>query len=402
MKKRSSKVLKIRCLTYFIFILLCSIFLFPFSTQRAVAEGESKDEAQEQLEETIREQLEHLDLDKLQEYVNSLSGNVGKDLKERLLEYIQGVDFDYGALGKDLMLLLFAKVGEMLPAFACIMAIALLSGLLNALRSGTTNTSSGEISFLILYFGALIPLLSVVTTSLSRTWLGINEMSKQMQLIFPLMLTLMSVSGGVVSAAVCRPAVAFFSTLIVSILHEVVFPFTIVIIAFSIATNFTKELKIDRFATFFKGINKWIIGISVSVFGLFFTLQGVTAATYDGVMRRAAKYAIGNGVPIIGGFLSGGFDLVVAGSILVKNALGSFAVFLMLAVIFEPLVLLISVNILLRLTAAVTQSLGDGRISKIMGDTADNLHYCTACLLLTAFLYFLCLMLMIFCTEALF
>ena len=293
-------------------------------------------------------------------------------------------------------------MAEILPAFACIMAIALLSGLLNALKSNGTATSSGEMPFLLLYLGALIPLLSVLINILSGTWSGIREMNKQMQLIFPLMLTLMAVSGGTVSAAVCKPAVAFFSTLISSILREVVFPFTIVIIVFSIAANLTKELKIDRFSAFFKGINKWVIGVSVAVFGLFFTLQGITAATYDGVVRRAAKYAIGNGVPIVGGFLSGGFDLVVAGSVLLKNALGSFAIFLMVAVLLEPLIVLISVNVLLRLTSAVTQSLGDGRISKILGDTADNLHYCTACLLLTAFLYFLCVMLLIFCTEALF
>ncbi|MBQ8429176.1 MAG: stage III sporulation protein AE [Clostridia bacterium] len=367
-----------------------------------MAEGGETDKTQVQLEEAIREQIENLDLEKLQAYVDSLSGEVGESVGNRLIEYIKGADFDYGTFGKEFLLVLFSKVAELIPAFACIMAIALLSGLLTSLKSGVTNLSSGEIPFLVLYLGSLIPLLSILITSLSKTWAGIQEMNKQMQLIFPLMLTLMAVSGGTVSAAVCKPAVAFFSTVIASILYEVVFPLTIVIIVFSIATNFTKELKIDRFAVFFKGINKWIIGVSVSVFGLFFTLQGVTAATYDGVVRRAAKYAIGNGVPIIGGFLSGGFDLVVAGTVLLKNALGSFAVFLMVVVIFEPLILLISVNVLLRLSSAVTQSLGDGRISKILGDTADNLHYCTACLLMTAFLYFLCIMLMIFCTEALF
>ena len=385
-----------------LFILLCIIFALPFSAIIVVAEGGETDKTQVQLEEAIREQIENLDLEKLQAYVDSLSGEVGESVGNRLIEYIKGADFDYGTFGKDFLLVLFSKVAELIPAFACIMAIALLSGLLTSLKSGVTNLSSGEIPFLVLYLGSLIPLLSILITSLSKTWAGIQEMNKQMQLIFPLMLTLMAVSGGTVSAAVCKPAVAFFSTVIVSILYEVVFPLTIVIIVFSIATNFTKELKIDRFAVFFKGINKWIIGVSVSVFGLFFTLQGVTAATYDGVVRRAAKYAIGNGVPIIGGFLSGGFDLVVAGTILLKNALGSFAVFLMVVVIFEPLILLISVNVLLRISSAVTQSLGDGRISKILGDTADNLHYCTACLLMTAFLYFLCIMLMIFCTEALF
>ena len=131
-------------------------------------------------------------------------------------------------------------------------------------------------------------------------------------------------------------------------------------------------------------------------------MQGITAAHYDGIVRRAAKYAIGNGIPIVGGFLSGGFDLAVAGSVLLKNSLGSMSIFLLLTILFEPLLLLISTNFLLRLTSAITQPFGDGRISDFLGETAENLHYCTAGLLFTAFLYFLSILLMVCASEVLF
>ena len=203
---------------------------------------------------------------------------------------------------------------------------------------------------------------------------SVSAMQKQMQITFPLILTLMAASGGTLTAAVCRPAVGFFATNIVSVIHSVVFPITVTIITFSMAGNLTKELKISRFTAFFKSINKWIIGICISAFGIFFTLQGITAANYDGIVRRTAKYAIGNGIPIVGGFLSGGFDLAVAGSVLIKNSLGSMSIFLMITVLFEPLILLVSVNLLLRLTAAITQPFGDGRISDFLGETAENLH----------------------------
>ena len=191
-------------------------------------------------------------------------------------------------------------------------------------------------------------------------------------------------------------------SIFVAVIQKVVFPITVTIILFSLAAHLTKELKIGKFTAFFKSINKWIIGICVSVFGIFFTLQGITAATHDGIVRRATKYALGNGIPIIGGFLSGGFDLAVAGSVLIKNSLGTMGIFLMITVLFEPIVLLASINLLLRLTAAITQPFGDSRLSDFLGETADNLHYCTAGLLMTAFLYFLSIMLMVYSTEALF
>jgi stage III sporulation protein AE len=256
--------------------------------------------------------------------------------------------------------------------------------------------------FLIAYASSLIPVIAMVAECYTVAKNSVSTMQTQMQIVFPILLTLMAASGGTVKAAICRPAVAFFSTNIVTLILSVVFPLTLIIVAFSIAGHLSKELKFGKFAAFFKSINKWLIGISVSVFGLFFTLQGLTAATYDGVTRRAAKYAIGSGVPIVGGFLSGGFDLAVAGSTLIKNSLGSMSIFLMVAAIFEPIVLLLSVNLLLKLTAAITQPFGDERISDFLGETAGNLNYCSAGVLFSAFLYFLCVVLFVGTAEVFF
>lgn len=386
--------------TIILFIIsLCIFFLggdllcFQVSAEENVKDTE--------LEEIIEEQIGKLDLDALQKYVDSLDGFDNQTVADRLLTYIKGAEFDYKSFGQNITRVFFKRIQEILPAFACITAVTLLSGLLSTLKSGTAGQSSSEMIFIITYAAALIPLLGVLTDVFKLSQESVTSMQKQMQLVFPIMLTLMAASGGTVSAAVCRPAVAFFSTAIVSVIDVVVFPITVTIIVFSMVSKLTKELKISKFTAFFKSINKWIIGVCVSVFGIFFTLQGITSVAYDGIVRRAAKYAIGNGVPIVGGFLSGGFDLAVAGGILIKNSLGSMSIFLMLSVLFEPLIMLIAINLLLRLVSAITQPFGEGRISDFLGETAENLHYCTAGILFTAFLYFLSIMVMIFSTEAL-
>jgi len=364
-------------------------------------EGSLSNSAQTELNESIIDQIDNLDLSALQEYVDSLSYFSDKTVGERLLEYIKGGEFDYQRFGEEIVNVLFEKVVEILPFFACIAAITLLSGVISTLKSGTNTATTSEMIFLITYAAALIPLIGILTQIFTISKESIHSMQKQIQVVFPLMLTLMAAGGNAMSVAVCRPAVAFFSTSIISVISSVVFPLTITIIVFSMAGNLTKEVKISKFSAFFKSINKWLIGICISVFGIFFTLQGITTATYDGIVRRAAKYAIGNGVPIVGGFLSGGFDLAVAGSILIKNSLGSMSIFIMISVLFEPLILLISTNVLLRLTSAITQPFGDSRISDFLGETAENLHYCTAGLLFVAFLYFLMIILLVCSSEAL-
>ena len=384
-----------RFILLYILVLFVLIFM-PFDF--IGAKGEEKT-YQDALNNSIFEQLEMLDLEDFEEYLQSIEQGKELNLKERLLSFISGEALNYESFFQGIAELLFSKVKKILPAFACIAAIAILCGLLNTLQSNFLGESSARIVFFISYLGALIPLLSILASCIISAKGAVASMVTQMQLVFPIMLTLMAASGGTVSVAIYKPSVAFLSNALVSLIDLVVFPLTICVIVFSMASKFFGEIKTDKFVAFFKSINKWIIGVGVSVFGLFFTIQGLTAASYDGIVRRAAKYAIGTGVPIVGGFLSGGFDLTVAGSILIKNSLGTFSLFLLCAVVIEPLILFAATILMLRLTSAVTQPFGESKISGFLEETAENLNYFIAGILFTAFLYFVVILLLVCSSE---
>ncbi len=377
-------------------LLLFCLFFLPSDCFSAQAQDE---DYKQKLSESVLEQLDELDLKALDEYLSSLEGYDGKGVKERVLEYVNGGGIGIKDFANEILDVLFGNVKRLLPSFACIAAIALLCGVINGLQSKFLGESTGNVVFFIAYLGALIPVLSVLAECIFSARDSIQSMKQQMELVFPIMLTLMAASGGSVSVAIYKPTVAFLCNVLVGMISEVVFPLTVAIIAFSMASSFFGGIKTDKFSAFFKSTNKWIMGAGVSVFGMFFTVQGITAASYDGIARRAAKYAIGTGVPIVGGFLSGGFDLAVAGSILIKNSLGNFSLFLLACVLFEPLTLLVATNLLLRLTAAITQPFGESKISSFLSDTADNLNYCTAGLLFTAFMYFIVILLLVCSTE---
>ena len=391
----SNNIKRISIFAILAFLLL--LMLLPVGAEVAYANGES--DVQTKLNESIAGQLSALDLEELQVYIQSLSGYENVNVVDRLTAYLNGEAFNYGDFVSNIVDVLFAQVKNLFPSFACIAAITLLCGIISSLNSQFVEKSVGQTVFFVAYTATLIPMLAIIVECFNTSQGTIDSLSKQMQAVFPVLLTLIAASGGTVSAAIFQPAVAFLSNTIVSIVSSVLMPITVTIVAFSLAGHLTKSVKFGKFIAFFKSINKWIIGISISVFGLFFTVQGITSASFDGVAKKVTQYALGNGVPIVGGFLSGGFDLAVAGSVLIKNSLGSMSVFLMVSVLFEPIVLLISVNLLLRITAAVTQPFGEEQISNFLTDTADNLNFCTACVLMTAFLYFIVIVLFVCSAE---
>ena len=144
-----------------------------------------------------------------------------------------------------------------------------------------------------------------------------------------------------------------------------------------------------------KSIMKWVMGITVTVFSVFLTVQSTAAGLFDGVLFKTTKYIIGNSVPIVGGFISGGFDLLTAAGLLVKNSVGICGVLLLFSQIVGPLVLLIAFSLLLKLVAAVVQAAGEGGFYKLFSELSSDTQYFTAGLLTVSFMYALVIMLVI-------
>lgn len=383
-----------------IFLLLMFFALFmQFSGGKEIisvtALTEEEKKVQEELGNQINNLLSALDLEELQKYLDSLSQFGGISVKDKLASVING-DFslDYSSLGQSVLHLVWEELSVLLPAFAVILAVALLCGILNSAKSGFLHSTMSDIINFAGYISVGAVVLSCLITVLTAGFSSVIEMKKQMDILYPILLTLMAGSGGAVSVGIFRPAVVFMSGGISELFSAVVFPSSIVVIVLAFVGNLSSDVRTEKLGELFKSFNKWLIGLTLGLFSIFLTVQGIAAAQYDGLSLRAAKYAISSSVPIVGGFLSGGFDLVLAGSALIKNALGSFAVFILFGTLLQPLMLFVAFQLFLRIAAAATEPVG-GKISSFLSRLAGDLGYFIAGLLCIAFLYFITLMLLI-------
>ncbi len=376
------------------------LFLLVGTGERGTVKAESSEEeaALEQLGLTVEELLAALDTKELEAYLNTLTDFKGVTVKEKLLSLITGdYALDYGSLGESVLHFVWQEAQTMLPAFAVILAVALLCGVLNSLKNGFLHSTMSDIINFVGYISVGAVVFACLVDVLNSGFSAVTAMKKQMDLIYPILLTLMAASGGGVSAAVYRPAVAFMSGSIANLFLTVVMPIAVVVIVLSFLGNLSEEVRTEKLGDFFKSVSKWIVGLALGIFSVFLSVQGITAAQYDGVSLRAAKYVISGSVPIVGGFLSGGVEIVIAGSALIKNALGSFALFLLFGVLLRPVLLFAALQLFLRISAAATEPAG-GKISTFLSRLAGDSGYFLAALLCVGFLYFLTLLLIIFST----
>ena len=364
-------------------------------TVNASAYTAEEQAALDRLEEQVEDLLASLDTAELEEYLQTLSQFDGKDVKEMLANLVTGdYALEYDTMWESVLALIWEEGRAMLPAFAVILAVAVLCGILNSAKSGFLHSSMSDIIHFVSYISVGAVVLAVLTNILQTAFSAIADMQRQMQIVYPLLLTLMAASGGAVSAGVFRPAVAFLASGICELFTAVVLPTSVVVVALTFAGNLSPDVRCEKLGGLFKSVNKWLIGLTLGLFTLFLTVQGIASAQYDGLSLRAVKYLVSGSVPIVGGFLSGGVDLVLAGSALIKNALGSFSVLLLFASVLRPLLLFAAFQLFLRLCAAATEPVG-GKISSFLTSLANDCGFFIAGLLCVAFLHFLTILLLV-------
>ncbi len=407
MKEKIARLQKRRGRQKLIFaVLLALLALLLFAAGQAPAEARAvtkeEEAALEELCTTVDELISTLDTEELQQFLDSLRDFGGISVKDKLAAVVTGnYALDYSSILSAALAFVWEEGRTMIPAFAMILAIALLCGILNSAKNSFLQSTTSDIIHFVSYIsvGAVVLacLLGVLESGLS----AISNMQRQMEIVYPLLLTLMAASGGSVSVGIYRPAVAFMSGGITKLFTSVVIPSAIIVIVLTFVGNMTENVRTGRLADLFKSVSGWLIGLTLGLFSIFLTVQGIASAQYDGLSLRAIKYVISGSVPIVGGFLSGGVELVVAGSALIKNALGGFAIFLLVGTLLRPVLLFVAFQLFLRIAAAATEPVG-GKISLFLSSLARDSGYFLAALLSVAFLYFLTIILLVSSTGAIF
>lgn len=278
-----------------------------------------------------------------------------------------------------------------LPVVVLVVAITILCGFVNTAKSDGV----GHLVFFVAYAAVILIVIGTVTDLTKMVGNTLSVIKAQVDLVFPIILTLMVAGGANTSASIYQPAVAILSNGILQIFTWVVMPLFVVSLAFSVVSHLTSQTRLDKFVFFFNALFKWIVGVCFTVFLSFMTLQGITAGSFDSISIRATKMTVSGYIPIIGGYMSQGFDLIMGSAVLIKNAVGLSGILLLLGLVLAPIIKIVVFSLAIKLTAAITQPIGDSRISNFLTSLSKSFSMLIACLLGVSFMYLVTLALFI-------
>lgn len=386
-------------------IILGIVFIFslPLFSYSGVAYADtSEEELIDQIEESVNGQLEDLDLSGLESILNNLNKEQSEifgsgTFIEKLQSILSGeFSGNAGSVWEAILGLIFDELLNFLPLIATIIAVAILSGMIGDLR-GANSKSIADITHFVCYGVIIILVVSACTSILTLTSNTLQGLKNQIDVAFPILLTILTAIGGTSSVSVYQPAVALFSGTIMQIFTLVLMPLFIFSLVFTVISNLSSSVKLEKFSSFFNSLFKWITGAVFTIFMGFLIIQGITAGSLDTVSIRTAKYAIRSYIPILGGYLSEGFNVIMASSILIKNAIGASGLLLMFSSVIVPVVEIVLLMLCLKLTAGILEPLTDSRISNFISGVAKSLIMPIVLIIGVAFMY-LIFMGLIICT----
>lgn len=381
-------------------LILCSV-VFTAEGVCYASDQKTDEEIKSELQDAYDKAVDNLDLGALQEYLDSLSQE-GRDaisvsdVRAALKALARGESKDFFNVFFSLLSKSASKYFlGFIPGFITIIIICLLKTMLCGLTGDFLNSSTTEVVNVVCYCATVIVLMSGVVTIIKTVTDMIGALVKLSEALFPIMLTLLSALGGSASTLGYSPLMAVFCGFIMKIVTAIVLPSFIACIVFSIVGNVSSTVKIGKLSKLIKSASSWLIGISFGLFATFLTMQGISGGVVDKFGFNIAKFAVSSYVPILGGYLSDGFDLITASLVLVKNAVGYTGAALLCATVAFPLVKVVVFSLTARLASAIAEPIGDQRVSSLLGDVAKNLNLLITAIAGVAFLFFLMLMMLI-------
>lgn len=347
---------------------------------------------------------------------NSINENVGNNVKEieELYEYISNMKTEYEILkdydiktyinsfiksGKGNISLKtaanalfkygFKEIYASMQLMGMLVIISIMCALLNNLQKAFSNEKLSNIAYFACYSLVIIIMTKSFYSGVEIAKSTINKMSDFMTALIPVLVMLLTGVGGVIEAAVLDPFIVGVINLNTKLYSNFIIPLILITFALQFVNNLSDEYKIDKLTKLLNQIAVWTQGIVMTIFIGIVTVRGFTTKTIDQVTAKTAKYAVDNFIPIVGKCLSDAIATVAGYSLLLKNAISSLGLVVLIVIVIFPIIKIFIMSLMYKLTAAVIEPISDKKLVNCIGAAGDSLTLIMSCLISVSVMFFI-------------
>lgn len=347
------------------------------------------------LEDNVEEGLGNIDFSQVDSVASDFFGSVADKIQSIINGEFDSAESFWKILGS----LFSESVHQLMPELISIFVVLVILGLIRKTNGGLISESTDSVVSFVGVTVVMLSVMSLIVGLYRQVYQMLTRISVLSEVTAPILLTLLVANGGNTVSSVCQPSMVMFSTGVIEIIKNVILPLSIFALVFAAVSNISTNVRVSKASSFLNNTAVWVLGIVFMLFSAVTTVQGISAASIDGVSYRAAKFATKNYIPILGGYLADGFDIVVASTTLIKNAFGVVTLLILLFTVIQPLVTILSVNLGLQAVAALSEPIVDSKYVKILGGVSKSLTFLSVLVLAVSFMFCILILIAICCAN---
>ena len=291
--------------------------------------------------------------------------------------------------------LLFKEVKTVLSMCIIIVVIGIICSLIKNLQSAFSSESISEIAFYACYALMIIVLTRTFIISLDLAKDIITQISGFMSKLLPILVVMLGVAGGFTESATMDPIVLGTTIIIPKIYLNIILPLILITFVLQFTNNISTEPKISNLCSLVKSSVLWIQGLILTVYIGLLTVRGITASTIDAVTLKTAKFTIDNFIPVVGKTFSDAIASVAGYSLIIKNAIGSVGLLVLILIILYPIIKIFLSSIILKISSSLLEPIADKRITKAVFSAGDSLILILSSVLCVSLMFFVLIAMMV-------
>ena len=341
------------------------------------------------------------DLENLYDYINSMKSDYelinDLDPIAYIKNYISNGEggLSFSNIIDAVLSVIFKEVKTVLSMCITVVVIGIICSLIKNLQSAFSSDSISEIAFYACYFLMIIVLTRTFMISLDLAKDIITNISEFMSKLLPILVIMLGVAGGFTQSATMDPIVLGTTILIPKIYLNIILPLILVTFVLQFTNNISSESKISNLCSFVKSSVLWIQGLILTVYIGLLTIRGITASTIDAVTLKTAKFTIDSFIPIVGKTFSDAIASVAGYSLIIKNAIGSVGLVILVLIIIYPIIKIFLSSSILKISSALLEPIADKRITKSVFSAGDSLILILSSVLSVSLMFFVLIAMMV-------
>ena len=362
--------------------------MFKFDITKAV-----DNDAQKSIENIIKENEK--EISNLYDYIIKMKDDIEilKDLDPK--EYVKAI-MTHGSeevsigktIFKNILSFILREVVLVFSGISTVIIIAVICALIQNLQTAFSNQTLSNVAFYACYALLIIILSKTFLIGLDIAKETIKELNNFLLVLIPVLSTLLLSAGGISQVATLDPIIILLTNIGPTFYLNILIPIILLGFMLQFANNISNNFKISNLVKHTNQVVIWAQGLFITFFISMLTIRGFTAESLDIVTAKTAKFAVDNFVPIVGKAISDAIATVAGYSILLKNAVSSLGLIIVIAIVLVPIIKIFIMATMYRLTAAIIEPISDNRIVSAISSVGDSLILIMSCVIVVSVLFF--------------